>query len=64
MDKEIDIAFFYEVNQEINGLKWYFYKFTGANAEEAMQRTLMHTITHFQAEKGNLSAYVKSWLGR
>jgi hypothetical protein len=59
MHKEIDIAFYYKVWDEIKKLKWYFYKFAGVNAEEAMQRTLMHTIVHFSPSKGNLSAYVK-----
>ena len=59
MPKEIDIAFYYEVWEEIQALKWYFYKFAGVNADEAMQRTLMHTLMHFQSERGNLSAYVK-----
>ena len=59
MPKEIDIAFYYEINNEIQKLKWYFYKFAGANADEAMQRTLHHTLLHFNADKGNLSAYIK-----
>lgn len=59
MPKEIDIAFYYEINCEIQKLKWYFYKFSGVNADEAMQRTLYHTLLHFNADKGNLSAYIK-----
>lgn len=60
MDEAVDIGFFYELIQEIQKLRWYFYKFAKTNAEEAMQRTIMHAITHFDASKGNLSAYVKS----
>ena len=59
MRKEISISFYYEVWEEICKLKWYFYRFAGVNAEEAMQRTLMHTILHFQSDKGNLYAYIK-----
>ena len=59
MPKEIDIAFYYDIWNEIQKLKWYFYKFAGANADEAMQRTLYHTLLHFNSEKGNLSSYVK-----
>lgn len=59
MPKEIDIAFYYEIYEEIQNLKWYFYKFAGVHAEEAMQKTIYHTLMHFNAEKGNLSAYVK-----
>lgn len=50
---------FYRVWKEIEGLKGYFVKFTGNNADEAMQKTLMHTLTHYNEEKGNLSSYVK-----
>lgn len=59
MPPEVDISFYYEIWKEINGLRWYFYKFAGVNAEEAIEKTLFHTLTHFNAEKGNLSAYVK-----
>lgn len=59
MPKEIDIAFYYEIHEEIQKLKWYFYKFAGVHAEEAMQKTIYHTLLHFSTEKGNLSAYIK-----
>lgn len=59
MPPPIDISFYYEVWKEINNLRWYFYKFAGVNADEAMERTLFHTLTHFNSEKGSLSAYVK-----
>ena len=39
MQSDINIAFYYEIFNEIQKLKWYFYKFAGVNAEEAMQRT-------------------------
>lgn len=58
MQGTIDASFYYDVWEQIQGLKGYFYKFAGENAEEAMQRTLLHTITHFNSS-GNLSAYVK-----
>ena len=59
MSPEIDISFYYDVWKEIGNLRWYFYKFAGVNADEAMEKTLFHTLTHFNAEKGSLSAYVK-----
>lgn len=59
MPPEMDISFYYEVWEEITRLKWYFYKFAGINADEAIHRTLIHTLTHFQPEKGNLSSYIK-----
>lgn len=58
MPKEVSEDFFYDVWTEIQKLKWYFYKFARDNADEAMQRTLMHTLTHFQSD-GNLQAYIK-----
>lgn len=59
MPTGVDISFYYEIWNEISKLRWYFFKFAGSNAEEAMQRTLMHTLTHFQPEKGNLTSYIK-----
>lgn len=59
MSKEIDSTFFYLINEELSKLKWYFYKFTGVNAEEAMQKTLIHTLTHYNPERGDLGAYIK-----
>lgn len=59
MSEEIDISLYYEIWNEIGKLRWYFYKFAGNEADEAMQRTLMHTLTHFQPEKGNLNSYLK-----
>lgn len=57
--REIGADSFYAVWSEINSLKWYFYKFAGRQrADEAMHRTLIHTLTHFNPD-GNLSAYVK-----
>lgn len=59
MPKEVDLTFFYDINNELSNLRWYFYKFTGKNADEAMQRTLLHTLTHFNPERGDLGAYIK-----
>lgn len=56
---QIDVGFYYDVWKELEKLRWYFYKFAGSNADEAMERSLYHTLTHFNAEKGSLSAYVK-----
>lgn len=59
MHNGIDYAFYYEAWEEIQKLKWYFYKFAGNNADEAMQKTLMHLLYHYDVNRGNLSAYVK-----
>ena len=57
--KEIDADSFYVVWEEICRLKWYFYKFSKDNADEAMQKTLYHTLLHYNPAKGGLSAYIK-----
>lgn len=59
MHQEVKPKEFYDAWQEIDKMKYYFYKFAGANAEEAMSRTLMHVITHFDASKGYLPDYVR-----
>lgn len=59
MPKEIDASFYYMIWEEVENLKGYFYKFSGGNADEAMQRTLIHALTHYQSDKGNISAYIK-----
>ena len=59
MADDIDYAFYYDVWQELQKLKWYFVKFAGDNAGEAMHRTLMHTLSHFDPNRGGLSAYIK-----
>lgn len=58
MPRDIDASFYYEVWEEVQRLRWYFYKFARDNADEAMQRALMHTLTHFNPN-GNLTAYIK-----
>ena len=40
-------------------MRYYFYKFAGQNAEEAMENTLMHVLTHFDSSKGYLPDYVR-----
>ena len=59
MDSGLDIAFFYEAWEEVNKLKWYFYKFAGTHADEVMQATVMHVLSHFNPEKGSINTYVK-----
>lgn len=59
MAKDVDLTFYYKVSKQISSLRWYFYKFAGVNADEAMQKTFLHTIVHFNSERGDLPAYVK-----
>lgn len=56
--KDISPKLYYETWNEIQKWKYYFYKFAGTNAEEAMHLTLVHTLTHYDGV-GNLSAYIK-----
>ena len=51
---------FYEIWEAINRLKWYFYKFARNNAEEAMQMTLMHCLTHYNPDVADLDVYLKA----
>lgn len=59
MHQEVRPKDFYDAWQEIERMRYYFYKFAGPNADEAMARTLMHVITHFDANKGYLPDYVR-----
>lgn len=59
MADEVEPSFYYSLKSELDGLKYYFKRFAGANADEATQRTLLHAITHFDSSKGDLPAYLK-----
>lgn len=59
MAESVDIALYYDVWEQICELKWYFFRFAGKSAEEAMQKTLLHALAHFNAEKGDLQGYIK-----
>lgn len=47
-----------EIWEEIEQNKGYFRRFCGADADEAMQRALLHTLTHYNPEKGSLKYYI------
>ena len=55
----VDVKFYYDIWKEIENLKWYFYKFAGRRADEAMQATFIHAIYHFDRHKGSLNTYIK-----
>lgn len=59
MHQEVKPRDFYEAWNEIEKMRYYFYKFAGPNAEEAMENTLMHVLTHFDSSKGYLPDYVR-----
>ena len=61
MDSEVPLAFYYAIIEELKTLEGYLYSFNGVRADEARQRVFMHTITHYNPNKGqNLNAYLKS----
>lgn len=59
MGKDVEPDFYYRLTTEVSKLKFYFYKFAGVKAEEAMQKTIMHTLTHFNGNYNSLAPYVK-----
>lgn len=61
MDSDMPLAFYYSILEELKTLEGYLYSFNGIRADEARQRVFMHTITHYNTNKGqNLNAYLKS----
>lgn len=48
----------FEVWREIEKNKRYFLKYCGDDADEAMQRVLIHTLTHYNPDKGSLKYYI------
>lgn len=56
----IDGNLYYILWSEIEKLRRYFGKFCRYEADEAMQATLMHALTHYSEAKGEVSAYIKA----
>lgn len=56
---EIKPDMYYKLNAEIGKLKWYFVRFAGKDADEAMQKTFVHTLYHYNPSRGELFAYLK-----
>lgn len=59
-NEAIDGSLYYLLWSEIEKLRRYFSKFCKQNTDEAMQATLMHSLTHYTEAKGEVSAYIKS----
>lgn len=57
---EIPGSMYYKIWKEIHDNGLYFKKFNGNEADEAMQRALLHSLKHFDEEKGSLHVYIKS----
>lgn len=62
MKKGVDASLYYEAQKAIQDLQYYFRKFNGVNADEAMSRTLEHILSHFDKSKlstTDIKPYVK-----
>jgi hypothetical protein len=55
----VDISLLCNIWAEIESLHRYFYKFAGTEAHEAEQQVLLHALTHYKADKGNIKSYIK-----
>lgn len=51
---------FCEIWKEIERNRLYFRKFCGEKTDEAMQRALLHAMSHYNSDKGSLKVYLKS----
>lgn len=60
MNSNIDSSLYYLLWNEIEKLRRYFSKFCGQNTDEAMQATLIHSLTHYSESKGEMAAYIKA----
>ena len=56
----LDCTLVYEVEEVLQQMDGYFYKFCGKEADEARAKVLLHTLTHYKSEKGDLKPYIKS----
>lgn len=59
-DKEFDGNLWQRIYNEIKKNESYFWKFWGTDAPEAMQMTLLHSLSHYDEDKGNLKYYILS----
>ena len=59
-DNSSNLRFYNDIWREIQGLKGYFYKFSGIMTDEAIQATFIHTLNHYDKNKASLNVYIKS----
>ena len=57
---DLDVLLLYDIYNAIQSSRYYFYKFCGSAAEEAMHLTLFHALSHYKPENGDMGAYVRS----
>lgn len=59
-EDDFDSSLCYQIWYEVERLRMYFYKFCDSNADEAMQLVLMHAMSHYNPNKGDLIPYIKT----
>lgn len=57
---DLDVILLFDIYKAIQDSRYYFYKFCGCAAEEAMHLTLFHALVHYKPENGDMGAYVRS----
>lgn len=57
-DSNVDSNMYYEIWKVINENKAYFYTYCRGEAEEAMEKTLLHCLTHYNPNLGDLKFYI------
>lgn len=57
---DLDMLLLNDIYNAIESSRYYFYKFCGSAAEEAMHLTLFHALSHYKPENGDMGAYVRS----
>ena len=57
---DLDVLLLFDIYNAIQDSRYYFYKFCGCAAEEAMHLTLFHALSHYRPENGDMGAYVRS----
>lgn len=57
---EVEGSRYYTIWSEIQANRLYFRKFCGSEADEAMQTALVHSLKHFDENKGSLQGYIKA----
>jgi len=59
-NNEFDPILMYHIYTETLKLRAYFRKFSFGREDEAIQRAIMHAMTHYKEESGDLVPYLKS----
>lgn len=60
MQESMDVERYAMIRSTVESLEKYFRLFNKGEYDEAMQRTIIHAMTHFDEERGELEPYIKS----